>query len=166
MTTEPGEALQRIDVLHGMALFGGLLEGDLHWLAGAARLSQYATGDAVLHQGDPALSLRVVARGRVRVVERAPERPGIEIELAMLGPGEVVGEMEVLDDVPCAATVVAVEPTTTLELPATVLRVVIRRYPTVAAALLRTLSQRLRSANHLARRLAEAAGERSGSWTG
>jgi CRP-like cAMP-binding protein len=50
--------------------------------------------------------------------------------------------------------VTALEDTETLELHATVMAVVVMQYPQVAAALLRTLSRRLRSADELADSLA------------
>jgi CRP-like cAMP-binding protein len=50
--------------------------------------------------------------------------------------------------------VTALEDTETLELHATVMAVVVMQYPQVAAALLRTLSRRLRSADELADALA------------
>jgi len=62
--------------------------------------------------------------------------------------------MGLLDGGPRSATVTAIEDTETLELHATVMAVVVMQYPLVAAALLRTLSRRLRSADELADALA------------
>jgi CRP-like cAMP-binding protein len=74
--------------------------------------------------------------------------------LAELGPNDVVGEMGLLDNAPRSATVAALEDTETLEIHATVMALVLMDYPQVAAALLRTLSRRLRSADELAADLA------------
>jgi CRP-like cAMP-binding protein len=62
--------------------------------------------------------------------------------------------MGLLDGGPRSATVTATEDTETLELHSTVMAVVVMQYPQVAAALLRTLSRRLRSADELADALA------------
>jgi CRP-like cAMP-binding protein len=74
--------------------------------------------------------------------------------LAELGAGDVIGEMGLLDNAPRSATVTALEDTETLELHATVMALVVMQYPQVAAALLRILSRRLRSADELADALA------------
>jgi CRP-like cAMP-binding protein len=86
-------------------------------------------------------------------VER--EQPGeTPLVLAELGVGDVIGEMGLLDNAPRSATVTALEHTQTLEIHATVMALVLMQYPQVAAALLRTLSRRLRNADELADALA------------
>jgi CRP/FNR family transcriptional regulator len=86
-------------------------------------------------------------------VERS--QPGeAPLVLAELGVGDVVGEMGLLDSAPRTATVTALEETETLEIHATVMALVLMEYPQIAAALLRTLSRRLRSADELADDLA------------
>ncbi len=161
---EPEVALQPIEVLRRTEVFRDIPADGLRWLAAAAHVRQFDAGAVLMRQGDPAPTLHVVVAGRVRIVEAESVLPGGRLELALLGPGEVVGEMGVLDGAPRSATVTAVEATTTLELPAEAIAVAIVQYPTVTAALLRTVSQRLRSANELIRRLAEDKGDWSGPW--
>ncbi len=162
--TEPDAMQRRLDLLRQAAVFRDIPAEGLRSLAGAGRVRRYAAGEVLMRLGDPAPTLHVVGRGRVRVVHADPARPGGPVELAVLGPGEVVGEMGVLDGAPRSATVTAVEPTTTIELPAEVIAVAILQYPTVTAALLRTVSQRLRSTNDLIGRLVEMNGDWSGPW--
>jgi CRP/FNR family transcriptional regulator, cyclic AMP receptor protein len=69
----------------------------------------YRPGDVVVRQGDTSLSFYVVLSGRVRIVRQAAGGAGIDI--VEEGPGSFFGEMGVIDDLPRAATVVALEAT-------------------------------------------------------
>jgi CRP/FNR family transcriptional regulator, cyclic AMP receptor protein len=135
-----------------VALFKELPEPGLQMLAERGRPKHFATGDVIMRQGDPSDALHVITRGRVRV-ERQQEGKA-PLVLAELEVGDVVGEMGLLDSAPRSATVTALEHTQTLEIHATVMAVVLMQYPEVAAALLRTLSRRLRNADELADDLA------------
>lgn len=138
--------------LAGVALFKELPEPGLQTLAERGRPKHFATGDVIMRQGDASDTLHVITRGRVRVGrDQAGEAP---LVLAELGVGDVVGEMGLLDKAPRSATVTALEATETLELHATVVALVLMQHPQVAAALLRTLSRRLRTADELADALA------------
>jgi len=138
--------------LDHVALFKELPEPGLQMLAERGRPKHFATGEVIMRQGDVSDALHVITRGRVRV-ER--DQPGdTPLVLAELGAGDVIGEMGLLDGGPRSATVTALEDTETLELHATVMAVVVMQYPQVAAALLRTLSRRLRNADELADALA------------
>jgi CRP-like cAMP-binding protein len=138
--------------LDGVALFKELPEPGLQMLAERGRPKQFAAGEVIMRQGDPSDALHVITRGRVRVDrDQAGEAP---LVLAELGPGDVIGEMGLLDGGPRSATVTASEDTETLEIHATVMAVVVMQYPQITTALLRTLSRRLRSADELADQLA------------
>jgi CRP-like cAMP-binding protein len=135
-----------------VALFKELPEPGLQMLAERGRPKHFAAGAVIMRQGDASDALHVITRGRVRVErDQAGEAP---LVLAELGVGDVVGEMGLLDSSPRSATVTTLEDTETLEIHATVMAVVVMQFPQVAAALLRTLSRRLRSADELADALA------------
>jgi len=76
----------------------------------ASRLEPVALqeGQVLFRQADFPDALYLVAEGRVQVVRTTEE--GEERILAVLGPGELVGEMGLLDGIPRTATVVALEP--------------------------------------------------------
>ncbi len=71
----------------------------------------------ILRQGDIADKVYMVIEGRVRVVYQDNQE---QIEVAILGPGDVFGEMGVLDRQPRSANVVTMERTNCLEVPGTV----------------------------------------------
>ena len=80
-----------------------------------ARLAQYfcrrsyAPGAVIVRQGDTSISFYVVLSGKVRVVRHSSGDDGTDI--VEEGPGGFFGEMGVIDDLPRAATVVALAPT-------------------------------------------------------
>lgn len=80
-----------------------------------ARLAQhfcrraYPAGAVIVRQGDTSMSFYVVLSGRVRVVRHSAGDDGVDI--VEEGPGGFFGEMGVIDDLPRAATVMALEPT-------------------------------------------------------
>ena len=66
------------------------------------------------------------------------------MQLAKLGSGEIVGEMGVMVDLPRSATVVAIAPTTTLELDSLSFERAARAFPILHRVLAKLLSERLR----------------------
>ncbi|MBW2733508.1 MAG: cyclic nucleotide-binding domain-containing protein [Deltaproteobacteria bacterium] len=72
------------------------------------------TGHMLIRRGSPGSSCYLVAAGKVRVT--APDDAGIERQLALLGPGTLVGEMAVITGSPRLADVTVVEPADILEL--------------------------------------------------
>lgn len=104
-------------------------------------------GAVLFSQGDPGASMYVVARGSLKVTRSAArERPTI---LAVLGPGDVFGEMSLLDDSDRDATVTAVGPTTLLELSRAKFDEESAKRPDLVRALLAHLARRLRLSNDI-----------------
>ena len=100
-------------------------------------------------QGAISDSMHIITRGRVRVTKAHPDLTE-SLELAILGPGEVVGEMGVLDEAPRSATVTAMDEVDTLEIPGPLLAELVLRFPQATRRLLSITSQRIRSADELA----------------
>lgn len=153
-----------VEALAGVEAFRDLPPEALARLAEGARRCVYAPGSVLMCQGDPADCVHVIVRGRVRVEQAMPALQVEPVLLGELGPGEVVGEMGVLDDGQRSATVTAQEETETLALGADLLAAVLVQYPRVSAALLRLMSRRLRSTNELVQRLLEKRRDWLGPW--
>jgi CRP/FNR family transcriptional regulator, cyclic AMP receptor protein len=118
-------------------------------LAARGRPRTFPAGSRLMRQGAVGDRLHVVVRGNVQVERSHPHLIG-PVVLAEIGPGEVVGELGVLDGEPCKDTVRAVEDSETIELEAGALASTLLRFPEVAASLLPSLSRRLRNADELA----------------
>jgi CRP/FNR family cyclic AMP-dependent transcriptional regulator len=136
--------------LHPIALhvFDELPSEGREQLIASAQHRFYHPGSRLMEQADASDSIYVIVAGRVRV-ERSDPRIERPLVLAELGPGEIVGEMGVLDGSPRSASVVALDATETMEFDAGVIAATIQSHPGVAAALLRICSRRLRATNDL-----------------
>ena len=117
-------------------------------LAAAGERRVYAPGERLMKQGDAAASMWVILSGKVSVVREHPDLAA-PIPLAVLGPGEVVGEMGLLDGDPRSATVNAIEATITMEVAQSALSLMVTEFPDLYAALVKVLSRRLRDTNDL-----------------
>src|SRR5665647_2192951 len=71
-------------------------------------------GDVLFREGEPGDRLYVIATGKVKVGRRAPD--GRENLLAVLGPGEMIGELSLFDPGARTATATAVADTSVYEL--------------------------------------------------
>ncbi len=133
------------DTLARVDLFAGLDKKDLQLLAGACQERKYSAGSTLIKQGDTGVGLYVITGGTVHIT-KATDPDRAEIDLGTAGPGNVLGEMSLLDDLPRSATVTAVDDVTALLLPVWEFRTTLRNQPNIALRLLTTLSRRLRRA--------------------
>ena len=133
------------DTLTSVELFAGLDKKELRHIANSCQERKYAAGSVLMQQGSTGAGLFVITAGHVKITKAVdPDRA--ETNLATAGPGEVLGEMALLDDLPRSATVTAVEDVTALLLPIWDFRTALRNNPDIALKLLATLSHRLREA--------------------
>ena len=122
-------------------------------LAAAGERRTFNAGDELMRQGGDAESMYVILSGKVSVVREHPDLSS-PIVLAVLGPGEIVGEMGLLDGEPRSATVDAVEDTITMEVSKEALTRSVLAHPDLYGALVKVLSKRLRDTNDLAASIA------------
>ena len=104
-----------------------------------------ARGDALFHEGDPGDRLYVVTEGKVKLHRTSPD--GRENMLAVLGPGELIGELSLFDPGPRTATATALTEVKLLGLGHGDLQPWLNARPEVATALLRAVARRLRKTN-------------------
>jgi CRP/FNR family transcriptional regulator len=104
-----------------------------------------ARGRTLFNEGDPGDRLYVVTRGKIKLGRTAAD--GRENLLAILGPGEMFGELSLFDPGPRTATATAVTDTSVLGLGHDELEPWLTGRPEVAAQLLGALAQRLRRTN-------------------
>jgi CRP/FNR family cyclic AMP-dependent transcriptional regulator len=82
-------------LLANCMLFRGLVENERDAVVAGARLRHFAAGETIFLMGSPGESMMAVLSGQVRISVPSPE--GREIVLAMFQPGEVFGEIALLD---------------------------------------------------------------------
>jgi CRP-like cAMP-binding protein len=100
-TTEDAE---RQTVLRRVPLLAPLDPPTLERLAAGMRRQDFTAGEVVVRQGTSGDSLYVVQRGEIGI---RVEHDGSTAEMAMLGPGQIFGEMSLLTGAPRSATCVA-----------------------------------------------------------
>jgi len=133
------------DTLAHVDLFAGLDKRELRHIAGSCQERKFPAGTVLMQQGDTGAGLFVITSGHVKVTQATdPDRA--EENLRTMGPGEVLGEMALLDDLPRSATVTAIDDVTALLLPIWEFRTILHSNPDIAVKLLATLSHRLRKA--------------------
>lgn len=110
-----------------------------------ARVSRehHARGAVVVREGEPGNRAYYIEAGRVRILRHGPAG---ETTLAVLGPGEVFGEMALVDNRPRSATAVCEADCTLLAVPRHYLDEAMRRADPVLPLLLKVLIRRLRAA--------------------
>ena len=89
-------------------LFGALPEADLHELIGRGSTATYRVNETIFHSEDPGDSMMVVLAGRVKISNVSAE--GKEAILNFIDPGQVFGEIALLDGRPRTADATAIKP--------------------------------------------------------
>jgi CRP/FNR family transcriptional regulator, cyclic AMP receptor protein len=114
-------------------------------LESLARPRAFGAGAILLHERQVGDRVVILLRGRVKV--SCVTREGREIVLGFLGPGELIGELSVIDREPRASTVTSLEPVEAFEISAADFRGLIAENPRVSLRLLQMLSHRFRDAD-------------------
>jgi CRP-like cAMP-binding protein len=110
----------------------------------AGHRRQFAAGQALFVEGDSAERVFVLEAGWVLLSCSAPD--GREVVLGLRGPGDVIGDMSILDGEPRSATALALDPLEAVVAPASALTTAIAD-PAVAQAMIKVLAERLRDAD-------------------
>lgn len=107
-----------------------------------AVLEQFAPNDAIFYKGDPGTSFYAILEGRVGINTVSEE--GKEIFLNILDPGEVFGEIALLDGKERTAGAVAMQPSVLLRVGRAEFLPFLERHPTLSIRLMAVLCARLR----------------------
>jgi CRP-like cAMP-binding protein len=135
------------DVLRRAPLFAALDEEAAAALRASMEELPVNRGQALFEEGDPGDRLYVVSEGKIKLGQRSSD--GRETLLAILGPGEMFGELSLFDPGPRTATATAVTDVMLLALSHADLRPWLTGRPEVALSLLRQVAQRLRRTNEV-----------------
>ncbi|AKU19245.1 Crp/Fnr family transcriptional regulator [Luteipulveratus mongoliensis] len=107
--------------------------------------SKIERGQELFHEGDQGDRLYVITEGKIKLGRRSPD--GRENLLAILGPGEMFGELSLFDPGPRTATATAVAETELVALGHNDLTSFLKDRPEVAITMLGALARRLRRTN-------------------
>jgi CRP/FNR family cyclic AMP-dependent transcriptional regulator len=139
------------EFLAKIPIFGGLAPEILDRLIAVSSTVHVPAGTQLLGEGEPALCVFVVCEGELEIRKRGTH--GSEFRLAMLHPGDCVGEMSLIDIQPRSATVRATSPAVLLRLDHGEIAKLYRSNPEVYTLLVlniaREISRRLRRADQV-----------------
>lgn len=139
------------ELLREQALFGALPDAAVDFLTTRLELKLVPAGAVVFEEGEPGRALFVLVEGELEVFKGASGSR--QTCVGMLGPGDWIGEMSIVDIQPRPATVRATTKTRMLVVTAADLdalyRFDLRAYTILVLNLARELSRRLRVADAL-----------------
>jgi signal transduction histidine kinase len=136
------------EFLRHLQLFANLSETDLDWLSDQAKPVSIAGGEILIEEGQPADAAYIVMDGEFEVVKKSDVQ---NIVIAVREPGEVIGEMALLDQAPRMATVRAVRDSTVLKISDATFQELLLHSTSATLSILHTVSQRLRQNEGLLR---------------
>lgn len=131
--------------LAGLDLFYGLPAEDLAQLNDHLRRQTFRAATPVINADQPGEVVYIILDGSVKI--QVAQSDGGEVILAILGPGEIVGEMSVVDSLGRSASAITLEPTTVLWMDRSTFWDSLRAIPALTYNLAEILSRRLRLAN-------------------
>ena len=134
--------LSAAEILAKVPLFAGLPDHERERLGTLLRPRKYTRGEVIFLEGDEGNSLFLVAEGRVRIQLTGAD--GREVVITVYGPGEIVGEMALLDGEPRSADAIAQDAARVFWLQRDDFEAFLDNHPRAAMTMLASLSRRLR----------------------
>lgn len=132
-------------IIARIPLFERMSPEEREELRGMMSQTTLRRGEVLFNEGDSGDRLYILLTGKVKLGHTSVD--GRENLLAVLGPGEVVGELTLFDPGPRSTTATAVATTELLALEHNQLMGFIDSHPTLAKDMLRALAVRLRRTN-------------------
>jgi CRP/FNR family transcriptional regulator len=143
--SEVEESQGPVELLRSVPLFADLEEDELERFSRVAVPRSFPAGTRVFHEGDRSDACYIVREGSFRVTREHSD--GRAITLATLGPGEVFGELAMLDGDLRSASAESLTDGELLALPAVDVKALLARHPEISVKLVAALVRRLRAAN-------------------
>jgi CRP/FNR family cyclic AMP-dependent transcriptional regulator len=139
-------------MLSTIPLFKGLGPTELDWIAHRARKRMVPVGVPVLLADQLGEAIYVIITGTVKIhIEQASGR---DVVLSIIGAGDLLGEISLLDSSGHSATAVTLENSQLLWMDKPSFKYILDEFPRVSRNLVNILASRLRMNNELIRALA------------
>ena len=132
--------------LESINLFRSLGRNELQALRFITQERHFAAPAEIFHEDDPGNGVYFVKDGLVEISSLVGNQRHV---FSQLGPGEIFGEMAMIEHRPRSATATAVKDTDVYFLPRGEMLSLIERSPTLAFSLLQHISRRLREFNQV-----------------
>ncbi|MDZ4853341.1 MAG: Crp/Fnr family transcriptional regulator [Nitrospirota bacterium] len=103
----PQAAPNKLWFLKNIRLFEGISPSDMQEMEKITRMEEIKKRQPLYLTGDPSLNVYLLKRGRVKIANTAPS--GKEVTFDIVEPGEVFGELDVLEDAPRSTSAEALD---------------------------------------------------------
>ena len=134
-----------IALLRRAQVFSTLSDDELAHVARVTMARRFDAGATVFKEGDEGSTCYIVRAGRTRAIREHPD--GRSITLAHFGPGDIFGEMAMLDGERRSATVEATQDTEAIAILSADMHRLLREHADISVKLIAALGQRLRDTN-------------------
>jgi CRP/FNR family transcriptional regulator len=141
----PAGSEDTIALLERVPVFSALSPEELEQVAHVAVPRRFEAGEVVFKEGDEGSTCYIVREGRARAIREHPD--GRSITLAHFEPGDIFGEMSMLDGERRSATVETTERTDAIAILGADMHRLLREHPDISVKLIAALGQRLRDTN-------------------
>jgi CRP-like cAMP-binding protein len=136
---------ERVGLLLQAPLFSVLRGEDMRDLADKFHVVRYRKGEVIFREGEPAERLFLIADGRVKLTIASPN--GQELLIAVLGRGQIFGELAIVDRGLREMDARAMEDAVLFQLASDQFWTVIEGRPALARRMLELMGRRLRRAD-------------------
>ena len=151
MTDTPGRKDDTRNLLADIELFTGLTPSQLDWVAQRAHRRVFEAGRNVMTIEQPGEAVYIILHGTVKIHIEQGER---DVILSILGAGDLLGEMSLIDSVGRSASAVTLESSLMLWMDKATFSYMLDNFPPVARNLVKILSARVRLSDQLIQALA------------
>jgi CRP/FNR family transcriptional regulator, cyclic AMP receptor protein len=132
-------------------LFEGMTPAQLDWVARNTHRRKFEAGRNVMTIEQPGEAVYAIIEGSVKIHIEQGER---DVILAILGEGDLLGEMSLIDSVGRSASAVTLENTLVLWMDKTAFNYMLDNFPPMARNLVKIMSRRVRLSDELIQALA------------
>jgi CRP/FNR family cyclic AMP-dependent transcriptional regulator len=139
------------NLLSYIQLFEGLTPAQLDWVAQRAHRRNFEAGRNVMTIEQPGEAVFIILHGTVKIHIEQGER---DVILAILGVGDMLGEMSLIDSVGRSASAVTLETSLLLWMDKVTFSYILDNFPPVARNLVKIMSARVRLSDQLIQALA------------
>jgi CRP-like cAMP-binding protein len=143
------------ELLKHSSVFAALVEAENEALAFLAKEKSLVQDENIFWEGEQSDWFYIISQGKVKIFKSASQ--GKEITLSFFGPGEIFGEVAVLENKPYPASAQAITATRLIGIKKADFWEYMLKHPPIALKIISVLSSRLREAQS---RLRDMAGER------
>lgn len=132
------------ELIRKLDFFEPLDEKIIKNIARLCIVREFSAGEAIVRQGESGLGLYFITGGRAKV---EVDKEGSKVVVAELREGDFLGEFSIIDDKTRSASVICLQDTRCLLLTRDSFSRLLKKYPEIAAQMLRTLVARIRNTN-------------------